>query len=1185
MTIKKRVQRSLKVLQHSTTKMATRIQHKRSSILGRRPSKEYLEPGELALNTNQKDPGLFFETNTGEIAKAGPAHIGFEPPQSDVGYGPGEAWLNSGNGTFNLWAPALNRWIPIQSPFFGGAQTAIFVGSEFPEASDSLTNDGSAIPFASLNRAMLEVARRSILAGRSDDVFNGRFTIVLLPGRNVVYNEPGVTLGDFEQFITGFSETDKITQGILRLFNGVSGGLLVPRGTSIIAFDLRKTEIVPTYYPFWSRTLFELDSSFVESRSSILKWTGNCYFTSFTFRDKVGDVSVTSIRSETETPGGVAILQSIRPHGFRSLVTSDGSTQEIIAADRINFSYPRGVSQFFDNEPVLAAGEFYADPINSYEFRLRKITDGSFVVRKELPETGTPGANPPEIAIIHFPLTTHHRLSAIEYATQRELNVYYSKVQRAFSLLTFAGTVNNADVVESETTIVSNTPQIPDFAVNTVDNASPYIFNVTVRSEWGMNGADVNGAQVNGFKSALFCNFTSVSLQNDAETYEVYDALSQKWIGLKQRYANATGKQLVDVTNDDAISYLISPAIRVEDIRFYHRPSKDIEGADSKSSGLIDDMSDTRNYAVLCRNSAFSQIHNSFAIGVAVNYWAKSGGRISIVGANSNFGGIALRAEGFKGIGTAGGADPADTGFVIRGIRRPAAITRRMITDPPTFRRIFLNARIVSSTATSLTFDTQIDESVLLPFTLRPQTYIWVENYATGLIFRAQLSDNPVLTSGTDPCGGSTINIVNGTNDIHTAILDGTDPELLSLPYIRRFSDPRPPIDRVYSLWVSNTNASHRPPELGTILRFAEKPPAGSANLLKIGAQLDPGFNGGWGHIFQVSDSRTKSEGDNPNGSEPLIVPALSASNYYISILGVDQFRPWIIQGENGFEQGPVQTDYPSGFYSTFDERIFYANQNDLADTFSKPLPIDGDSVWARAKNFEYCQPVQDAWQATSTVNVEDPFISSYPANACYPRGVQYDRTVSAFDLVIDFDDGTDTLGVLNTIGNTDLADPDLYDPWWHPTKAAMTRFLVLLGFSYDAIKQIIQPQLWTSRNITVDSLPQVTTGGYALQTGEWPVEFNRPSTIGCGSHTWEWSGYINYSKGLQQYQNSQLSLRERFDAMLSETWGGVVVANGTDERGEFSITGKTVAGGTGVTLLRTDTPSTTFFSQSTVKS
>jgi hypothetical protein len=1081
----------------------------------------------------------------------------------------------------NVWVPALNRWAPIQSPFFGGATTTIFVGSEFKEATDDLSNDGIARPFASLNRAMLEVARRSILSGRADDLFNGRFTVMLLPGRNVVYNEPGVTLGEFEELITGFRDNQEITQGILRLFNSPTGGLLVPRGTSIVALDLRKTVIAPTYYPFWSRTLFEVDPSLLEPRSSIIKWTGNCYFNSFTFTDKVSEVSVTAISSQTGRDDGVAILRSARPHGFRSLVTTSDSANEVVAADRITLSYPVGVTQFFKDIPAVSAGEFYADPINSYEFRLRRVTDASILTRQELPEAGTPGANPPEFAIITYPLTTHHRLTAVEFATQRELNVFYSKTQRAFSFLTFSGTVNNAEVAPGETTIVANTPAIPDFDVDSVDNASPYIYNCSVRSDWGMCAADVNGEKVRGFKSALFCNFTSVALQNDAEVYEIYDSLSSTWLSLKQKYANATGKAIPDITNQEAIEFLISPAIKVEDVRFYHRPGNDISGSERKSSGLIDSESDTRNYAVLCQNSGFAQIVSSFAIGVAINYWAKSGGQISVTNANSNFGGIALRAEGFAGIGTAGGSEAADTGFVIEGIRRPSVITRQMVEDQNNIRRVYANARITSTTATSITFDSQINETAFAPFTLRPGTYFWVENYATGNVFRAQLATSgPVLASG-----GTTINIVSGTNDIHTAVFGGMSVDELSLPFLRRFIDPRPAIDRGYSLWMSNTSSAHRPPELGSILRFAQRPPAGATNLLKIGAQLDPGFNGGWGHVFQVSDARTRTEGDNPNGSEPLIVPAMSASNYYVTIIGVDQFRPWVAQGTNGFEMTPISANYPRGFYATYDDRAYYASNNDLADALLKPLPTSDKSVWMRAKNFEYCQPYNDAWQSSNALSVEDPFFSSYPDNACYPRGVQYDRATSPFNLVIDLDDGTVTLGLLNTDGNINLMKPELYDPWWHPTKAAMTRFLTLLGFTYSMIDDVLQPQFWTSRNVSVSSLPPVTTGGYALSTGQWPMEFNRPSKINSGNHTWEWSGYINYSKGLQRYQDSQLSLRERFDAMISEVWGGVVFSSGSDEKGEFSVTGKTVAGGTGVTLLRTDGVVETFSSQTTVLS
>ena len=49
---------------------AVKIIFKRSSLLGKRPTSANLEPGEIGLNTNSNDPGLFFEVNDGNVVKA-----------------------------------------------------------------------------------------------------------------------------------------------------------------------------------------------------------------------------------------------------------------------------------------------------------------------------------------------------------------------------------------------------------------------------------------------------------------------------------------------------------------------------------------------------------------------------------------------------------------------------------------------------------------------------------------------------------------------------------------------------------------------------------------------------------------------------------------------------------------------------------------------------------------------------------------------------------------------------------------------------------------------------------------------------------------------------------------------------------------------------------------------------------
>lgn len=81
--------------------MAQRLQHKRSSIPGKRPDRKYLEPGELAVNTNSLDPGLFFEANDGSIVKVGPVAVtesGLPPAlaENTDEYTEGELWLDAG---------------------------------------------------------------------------------------------------------------------------------------------------------------------------------------------------------------------------------------------------------------------------------------------------------------------------------------------------------------------------------------------------------------------------------------------------------------------------------------------------------------------------------------------------------------------------------------------------------------------------------------------------------------------------------------------------------------------------------------------------------------------------------------------------------------------------------------------------------------------------------------------------------------------------------------------------------------------------------------------------------------------------------------------------------------------------------------------------------------------------------
>ena len=51
--------------------------------------------------------------------------------------------------------------------------------------------------------------------------------------------------------------------------------------------------------------------------------------------------------------------------------------------------------------------------------------------------------------------------------------------------------------------------------IDTVTSASPYIFNISLRSVFGMNGLLADGSKASGFASMMVAQFTGIGLQKD----------------------------------------------------------------------------------------------------------------------------------------------------------------------------------------------------------------------------------------------------------------------------------------------------------------------------------------------------------------------------------------------------------------------------------------------------------------------------------------------------------------------------------------------------------------------------------------------------------------------------------------------------------------------------------------------
>jgi hypothetical protein len=168
----------------------------------------------------------------------------------------------------------------------------LYVDPSNLDATDGIENQGNSFarPFKTLQRALIEASRFSYQRGLDNDRFE-KTSIYLFPGTHYIDNRPGwiptgsntfllrsgINSNDFQSFsnTSNFDITDG--NNILYKMNSIHGGVIIPRGVSIIGQDLRKTVIRPIYVPNPENNLIE--------RSAIFRLTGGCYMFQFTLKD------------------------------------------------------------------------------------------------------------------------------------------------------------------------------------------------------------------------------------------------------------------------------------------------------------------------------------------------------------------------------------------------------------------------------------------------------------------------------------------------------------------------------------------------------------------------------------------------------------------------------------------------------------------------------------------------------------------------------------------------------------------------------------------------------------------------------------------------------------------------------------------------------------------------------------
>ena len=470
----------------------------------------------------------------------------------------------------------------------------IYVNPDDFDASDAYDNRGNSAlrPFKTLQRAFLEVARFSYRVGLSNDEFDA-FSIYLYPSEYVLDNRPGTS--NFNE-ITPFDENTNFDltspNNILYKFNSVNGGIICPRGVSVVGSDLRRTKIIPKYVPYPTiNASLGITSANEPGTSAIFRLTGGCYFWQMSFFD--GDNNGVYYRPD--------VTETIAPNFSHHKITCfeyANTTDLDLYYQKISKAY----ATIPDTSGTIAQDQLQArveenrivGPISD-EFRVSQIirngqTATAFTVDIQ--------DNP----VNHgFSVGVAVNISGVTGPTETDSNLYNG----SFLVTSAQGNqfTYQMSAEPSGNAIGSNV--LVKVEIDTVDSASPYVFNCSLRSVWGINGMHADGAEATGFKSMVVAQFTGISLQKDDRAFVLYNP--------------STG------------NYEAQAA-----------------GSGAHINGLCKYRKGWRHVHIKASNDAFIQVVSVFAVGFGDHFFSDSGGDLSITNSNSNFGNTSLRSKGFK---------------------------------------------------------------------------------------------------------------------------------------------------------------------------------------------------------------------------------------------------------------------------------------------------------------------------------------------------------------------------------------------------------------------------------------------------------------------------------------------------------------------------------------------------------
>ena len=622
----------------------------------------------------------------------------------------------------------------------------LYVNPADLNATDSISNEGTSLtePFRTVQRALLEAARFSYVRGDDNDLIE-KTTILLYPGEHTIDNRPGYAIKENEvgaavaisptgEEVSPSSVFDLLNDSnfdiespdnILWHFNSVYGGVVVPRGTSIVGMDLRKTKIRPKYVPN--------PTDPAADNSAIFRITGTCYFWQFTIFDGAENGYV--FTDPTDFSENNRSTPTFSHHKLTAFEYADGVN--VITSNDINLTDLQIYYSKLSNAYNLASGRNIVD-------KFPEKPEGFAPQRPEFEIVGAFATDPVRIAsliagdgftpdaVVTVDTVVPHGLSAGTPIKIRGVAISdYNISTKVATVITESRFTYTLSFVRPE---LPARPSVSSATVtvetDTVTGASPYIFNVSMRSVWGINGMHADGSKATGFRSMVVAQFTAISLQKDDRAFVKYNEQARRYDGINvsSPVRGAELSALSSSTNSATVYHLDPQAI--------YRP-------------------EWGTTHIKMTNDAVIQIVSVFAIGFNQHFFAGTGADASITNSNSNFGQFALLSDGFKN----NAFTKDDKGFISQ------VITPKNAFNPN-------NDRISNVGYVNLDFDLTRSQALpgqlyLLGYTNKEETPPFInQGFRLGANYEEELFQPLADGSEVSASIRMTNNIINGSNNV-----------------------------------------------------------------------------------------------------------------------------------------------------------------------------------------------------------------------------------------------------------------------------------------------------------------------------------------------------------------------------------------------------------------------------------